>query len=157
MPELQDGLMSDDEQVAILAAQYLKQIFRSKGLIPLKVEILLPAHSMNSVRATYRAWLYDHAAHEEGDYAQPTLQWEEGVAHFFREGDYHFFREAESGWWGCNFIPKKDDKWEHHDNAVTDSGVRRIDDPDLDADVAKQWKRVEAMLSLGLRPDEFPA
>jgi hypothetical protein len=31
MPELQDGLMSDDEQVAILAAQYLKQIFKVQG------------------------------------------------------------------------------------------------------------------------------
>ena len=157
MPELQDGLMSDDEQVAILAAQYLKQIFRSKGLIPLKVEILLPAHSMDSVRATYRAWLYDHAAHEEGYYAQPALRWEEGVAHFFREGDHHYYREAERGIWRCKFIPKKDGKWEHHDNALITSRLIHATDPDVDEDVAKNLKRVEAMLSLGLRPDEFPA
>ena len=148
--------MSDDEQVAILAAQYLKQIFRSKGLIPLKVEILLPAHSMNSVRATYRAWLYDHAAHEEGDYAQPTLQWEEGVAHFFREGDYHYFREAERGIWRCKFIPKKDDKWEHNYNAVKDGGICDVDSPLLDEGVAEQWKRVKGLLSLGFKLDELP-
>jgi hypothetical protein len=145
MPELQDGLMSDDEQVAILAAQYLKQIFQSKGLIPLKVEILLPAHSMDSVRATYRAWLYDHAAHEEGDYAQPTLRWEEGVAHFFREGDHHYFREAERGIWRCKFIPKKDGKWEHNYDAVTDRGQCEVTDPEVDEDAAKEWSRLQLL------------
>ena len=81
--------MSDDEQVAILAAQYLKQIFRSNGLIPLKVEILLPAHSMNSVRATYKAWLVDPSLDDSFDDPRPTIHWEVGVAHFFREGDHH--------------------------------------------------------------------
>ena len=136
MPELQDGLMSDDEQVAILAAQYLKQIFRSKGLSPLKVEILLPAHSMNSVRATYRGWLYDHAAHEEGDYAQPTLRWEEGIAHFFREGAINLDNSPP-------FTPKVGGKWEHNYDAVTDRGEYGVDDPDVDEDAAKEWRQLQ--------------
>ncbi len=54
------------------------------------------------------------------------------------------------------FTPKVGGKWEHNYNAVTDSGQREANDPDVEEDVTKQWKRVEAMLSLGLRSDEFP-
>lgn len=150
MPELQDGLMSDDELAAILAAQYLKQIFRSKGLITLKVEILLPAHSMDSVRATYRAWLYDHAAHERGELDHTTIKKEEGVAHFFRDGVMNLEKRPP-------FTPEAGGDWQHHDNALIESRLIYTSDPDLDEDVAKRWKRVEAMLSLGLRPEEFPA
>jgi hypothetical protein len=46
-------------------------------------------------------------------------------------------------------------KWEHEYNAVTDIVVREVNDPDVDEDVASQWKRVEEMLSLGLGPDEL--
>lgn len=141
--------MSDDEEVATLAAHHLKLIFKAQGLTPLKVEILLPAHSLETVRANYRAWLYDHAAHEEGEYNQPTLRWEEGIAHFFREGEINLGGRPV-------FTPKVGGKWQHEYNSVTDSGEREVNDPDVEEDVAKQWKRVEAMLSLGLRPDEFP-
>jgi hypothetical protein len=133
--------MSDDEQVAILAAQYLKQIFRSKGLIPLKVEILLPAHSMDSVRATYKAWFV--GLDDSFDDPRQTISWEEGVAHFFREGDCHFFQEGERGVWRVNFTPKKDCKWEHNYNAVIRSGQCEVADPDVDEDAAKEWSRLQ--------------
>lgn len=142
--------MSDDEEVATLAEHHLKLIFKAQGLTPLKVEILLPAHSLDSVRATYRAWLYDRTAHEAGEYDRPTLRWEEGVAHFFREGGTHWENES------LVFAAKAGGKREHNYNAVTDSGEREVNDPDIDEDVAKQWKLIDAMLSLGLRPDEFP-
>ena len=142
--------MNDDEEVATLAAHHLKLIFKAQGLTPLKVEILLPDHSLESVRATDRAWLYDHAAHKEGEYDQPTLRREGGIAHFFREGATHWEN-------GCLiFTPKVGGKWEHNYNAVIDSVLREVNDLDVEEDVAKQWKRVEAMLALGLRPDEFP-
>lgn len=129
--------MSDDEQVAILAAQHLKLIFVAQGLTPLKVEILLPDHSLESVRATYRAWLYDHAAHKEGEYDQSTLRREEGIAHFFREGATHWEN-------GCLiFTPKVGGKWEHNYNAVTDSVLREVTDPDVDEDAAKEWKSLQ--------------
>jgi hypothetical protein len=140
--------MSDDEEVATLAAHYLKLIFKARGLTPLKVEILLPAHSLDTVRASYRAWLYDHAVHEEGEYNQPTLRREEGIAHFFREGEINLGSRPV-------FRPKVGGKWEHEYNAVTDIVVREVNDPDVDEDVASQWKRVEEMLSLGLGPDEL--
>ena len=146
---MQDNLMTGDEDVATLAAHHLKLIFKAQGLTPLKVEILIPAHSMDSVRATYRAWLYDHAAHEEGEYEQPTLRREEGVAHFFRDGAINLESRPP-------FTPKLGGRWEHNYNAVTDSVVREVNDPDVDDDVAKQWKRIEEMLSLGLAPDQLP-
>jgi hypothetical protein len=136
MPELQDGLMSDDEQVAFLAAEHLKLIFVAQGLTPLKVEILLPAHSLESVRATYRAWLYDHAAHEDGEYDRPTLRREEGIAHFFREGAINLDNRPP-------FTPKVGGKWEHNYNAVTDSGVHEVNDPDVDGDAAKEWWQLQ--------------
>ena len=138
--------MSDDEQVAILAAKYLKQIFRSKGLIPLKVEILLPAHSMDSVRATYRAWLYDHAAHERGQFDHPTLTKEDGVAHFFRDGVVNLEIRPP-------FTQEAGGDWQHHDNAVYESRWHLADDPDIDAKVAAQWKRLQSQLLAGGPPE----
>lgn len=141
--------MTEDEEVANLAAHHLKLIFKAQGLTPLRVEILIPAHSLESVRATYRAWLYDHAANGEGEYENPTLRREEGVAHFFREGAINWESRPP-------FTPKVGGKWEHNYNAVTDSVLREVNDPDVDKDVAKAWKRVEEMLSLGMGPDQFP-
>lgn len=126
--------MSDDEEVATLAAHHLKLIFKAQGLTPLKVEIRLPAHSLESVRATYTAWLYDHMAHQEGEYNRPTLRWEEGVAHFFREGTTHW----ENGL--LCFDPKAGGRWEHSYNVITDSGLREVNAPDVDEDAAKEWK-----------------
>jgi hypothetical protein len=41
------------------------------------------------------------------------------------------------------FTPKVGGKWEHNYNAVIDSGERRIDDPDVDEDAAKEWKSLQ--------------
>jgi len=150
VPELQDGLMSDDEQVAILSAQHLKLIFVAQGLTPLKVKILLPAHSLESVRATYKAWFV--GLDDSFDDPRPTISWEEGVAHFFREGDCHFFQEGERGAWRVNFTPKKDGKWEHNYNAVNDGGTCYLDDEG----VAEQWWRLKELLSLGFELEELP-
>jgi hypothetical protein len=73
---------------------------------------------------------------------------EEVIAHFFREGEINLGSRPV-------FRPKVGGKWEHEYNAVTDIVVREVNDPDVDEDVASQWKRVEEMLSLGLGPDEL--
>ena len=141
--------MSNDQDVAILSAHHLKLVFKAEGLTPLKVDILLPAHSSNSVRATYRAWLYDPAAHDSGDDESSTLKWEEGVAYFSREGTY----QRNGG--VLHFIPKEGGTWEHDFNAVSADGVLHADSPDLDEEVAKQWKCLKALLAAGLKLDAF--
>jgi hypothetical protein len=149
-------MKDDDAEVAELSAHYLKIAFKAEGRIPVKVEILSPDHSMESVRATYKAWLVDPSLDDSFDDPRPTIHWEVGVAHFFREGDHHYFGESEGGWPRCRFIPKKDGKWEHNYNAVKDSGICDLDGPLLDEGVAEQWRRLKGLLSLGFKLDELP-
>jgi hypothetical protein len=126
-------MSDDDAEVAALSAHYLKIAYRANGQIPVKVEILSPDHSLDSVRATYKAWFIDLWGDDSFDDPRPTIHWEEGVAHFFREGG----------------------KWEHNYNAVMHSGIRDLDGPFLDEGVAEQWKRLKALWDTGLAPNNL--
>ena len=140
-------MKDDDAEVARLSAHYLKLAYKANGQTPVRVEILSPDHSLDTVRATYKAWFVDPSLDDSFDDPRPTIHWEVGVAHFFREG-------VEGT--GLSFVPKKGGKWQHEYNAVKDGGVCYLDSPLLDEGVAEQWRRLKGLLSLGFKLDELP-
>ena len=125
-------MSQDDAAVAALSAHYLKLVYRTNGQIPVKIEILSPDHSLDSVRASYKAWFIDPSRDDSFDDPRPTIHWEQGVAHFSCEGS----------------------DWEHSYNSVMDDGIRYLDGPFLDEGVAEEWNRLKALWDIGLGPDE---
>jgi hypothetical protein len=141
---------AEEREMAELAAHYLRLAFKVQGMAVLRLKIPELGHMGETVRATYKVWLYDHARHESGDHDKPTLQREEGVAHFIREA------LSKPSMFVTQFVPKPGGRWEHNYNAVSDSSQCYADAPYLDEEVARQWKHLNAVLAIGLNAADFP-
>jgi hypothetical protein len=144
-------MKDDDAEVASQWAHRLKLAFRAEGRIPVKVEVVSPDYSADSARVIFKAWFVDPFRDDSFDDPRPTIHWEEGVAHFFREGRMEF-----EGTTMLRFVPREGSKWKHNYNAVKDGGIRDLDGPFLDEGVAEEWKRLKGLLSLGFKLDELP-
>jgi hypothetical protein len=143
-------MSDDDAEVAALSAHYLKLAYKANGQIPVKIEILSTDHSLDSVRSTYKAWFIDPSRDDSFDDPRPTIHWEEGVAHFFREGITDFSGTT------VRFVPKQGCEWKHNYNSVKEGGIRDLDGPFLDDGVAEGWRRLKELLALGVELDELP-
>ncbi len=132
------------------AAHYLRVTFKAQGMAVLRLEIPELGHMGETVRATYNVWLYDQERNESGDHDKPTLDQEEGVAHFVREA------LNKQSMFVIPFVPKPGGQWEHNYNAVSHSSQCCADASYLDEKVARQWKRLNAMLTMGLNARCFP-
>lgn len=143
--------MCDYEDLAALAEWHLRLVFKANGQLPLKIEIRQADSSLNSVRATYRAWVYDSAEQDSGADTKATLNWEEGVAHFFRKGSDIWEGDT------LHFVPDKDEVWEHSHNAVSDHGHADAESADLDQEVAAQWLKLKSLRPSGLKTNDLPA
>ena len=141
---------AEEREMAELAAHYLRLALKAQGMAVLRLEIPELGHMGETVRATYKVWLYDQARHESGDHDGPTLQLEEGVAHFVREA------LNKQSMFVTQFVPQPGGQWEHNYNAVSHSSECDADAPYLDEEVARLWKRLNAMLSKGLNATCFP-
>lgn len=141
---------AEEREMAEQAAHYLSLAFKAHGMAVLRLEIPELGHMSETVRATYKVWLYNQARDESGDHDGPTLRLEEGVAHFVREA------LNKQSMFVTQFVPKPGGKWEHNYNAVSHSSQCCADAPYLDKKVARQWKRLNAMLSKGLNATCFP-
>ena len=144
------AFVSDPDDLSSESEWHLKKAFQANGQTPLKVDILRADSSGDSVRATYKAWIYDPAEQPVGDDAKPRINWEEGMAGFFREMVF----ELKDG--TPRRVLKPDEEWKHNWNSVRNEGSIDADSPDLDQEVAKEWTRLKEVLLRGGTPPSQP-